>query len=140
QPDRFLLGGKQLRLVELLGRNRRMNRARDPSTGASRPGLRRRARPALGGPSRFEIEDRALADERVLLGLLPRRLGLLEDREHALAAGPGGAQRTTLDERLDRLLVHGAGVDPFAEVPQRGEPALRAGVLDRLHRLVADAL
>ena len=33
-----------------------------------------------------EVEDRSLPDERVLLGLLARRLRLLEHHEHALAA------------------------------------------------------
>ena len=97
----------------------------------------RRGRLAFGG----QVEDRALADQRVQLGLLPRGLGLLEHREHPLAARAGRAEGAALDQRLDRLLVDRAGVDALAEVPQRGEaPALLARALDRLDRLVADAL
>ena len=53
----------------------------------------------------------------------------------------GRAERAALDQRLDRLLVDRAAVDALAEVPQRGErAALLARALDRLDRLVADAL
>ena len=88
-----------------------------------------------------QVEDRALADQRVLLDLLAGRLRLLEHVQHALAARPGRAERAALDQRLDRLLVDRAVVDALAEVPQRGElPALLARALDRLDGLVADAL
>ena len=87
------------------------------------------------------VEDRALADLGVLLGLLAGALGLLEDGEHALAGRAGGAERAALDQGLDRLLVHRPVVDALTEVPQRREVAvLGAGGLDRLHRLEADAL
>jgi hypothetical protein len=88
-----------------------------------------------------EVEDRALADLRVELGLLPGALRGLEHLEHAAPAGPGRPERPALDQRLDRLLVDGAAVDALAEVPQRHErAALRACPLDRLDGRVADAL
>ena len=142
QPDRFLLGREQLGLVELLRGDRRMHRLGQPET-------RERARGAVGARSPaggvllafLEVEDRALSDEGVLLGLLARRLGLLEHFEHPPAGGTGGAEGAALDERLDRLLVDRAGVHALAEVPQRIELAvLLAGPFDRLHGLVADAL
>ena len=95
-----------------------------------------------GGASVFlQVEDRALADLRVLLHLLAGGLGLLEHLEHSLARRAGRVERAALDQRLDRLLVDGAAVDALAEVPDRGERAvLLARALDRLDRLVADAL
>ena len=119
------------RLLELLGRDRRVGgRANAPPgrAGARRahragsPPTRRVTRDAGRGCATrigFEVEDRALTDLRVLLGLLARGLRLLEHREHALAAGPGGAERAALDQRLDRLLVDRAAVHALAEVPQR---------------------
>ena len=71
-----------------------------------------------------EVEDRALADLRVELRLLARGLRRLEHGEHALAGRAGRAEGAALDQRLDRLLVHGAAVDALAEVPQRGELAV----------------
>ena len=54
---------------------------------------------------------------------------------------PVDPNAAALDQRLDRLLVDGTAVDPGAEVPQVGErPAFFPGSLDRLDRLVADAL
>src|ERR1700704_5090752 len=92
--------------------------------------------------SRFcQVEDRALTDQGVLLGLLSGALRLLEHRQHALATRACRAERTALDQGLDRLLVYRAVVDALAEVPQRGElAAILARPLDRLDRLVADAL
>src|SRR5207248_2111501 len=88
-----------------------------------------------------EVEDRCLADERVLLCLLPGRLRLLEHFKHALAAGPGRTEGSALDQRLDRLAVHSPAVDALAEVPQRAELApLAARLLDRLDGLIADSL
>ena len=125
QADRLLLGGQQLGAIELLGGDRRMAGAR-----------RTPARPAPSAGVGAEVEDRALADERVLLGLLARPLGLLEHREHALARVAGRAEGAALDQRLDRLLVDRAVVDAGAEVPQVAERApLLAGALDRLDGL-----
>ena len=88
-----------------------------------------------------EVEDAALADLGVELRLLARGLRLLEDAEHALARGAGGAEGAALDERLDRPLVDRARVDAGAEVPDRPElPTLLARRLDRLDRRVAHAL
>src|SRR5271168_2824821 len=81
-----------------------------------------------------EVEDRALADERILLDLLARPLGLLEHLEHALAARSGRAERAALDQRLDRLLVDRSAVHALAEIPQRNELSARlARPLDRLN-------
>src|SRR4051794_19125669 len=92
-------------------------------------------------PAEAEVEDRALPDLRVLLGLLAGRLGLLQHRQHALARRAGRAERAALDERFDRLLVDGTTVDALAEVPDRGErSALFACALDRLDGREADAL
>ena len=101
-------------------------------------GGRAEATTAAGAPPLAEVEDRALADQRVLLRLLPRPLRLLEHLEHAPPRRAGRAERAALDQRLDRLLVDRAGVDALAEVPQRGErPALLARALDRLDGLEA---
>src|SRR5262249_43263985 len=80
QPDRLLLPGKQLRLLELLRRDRRMDRARQSR------------RTLCGGHGRLQVEDRALADEGVLLRLLTGGLSFLENREHPLAARSGRAE------------------------------------------------
>src|ERR1019366_2569402 len=76
---------------------------------------------AAGGSLFLEIEDRALTDLGVLLDLLAVGLRFLEDLQHPLAAGTGRAERATLDQRLDRLLVDRAVVHALAEVPDRGE-------------------
>ena len=77
-----------------------------------------------------EIEDRALADLRVLLLLGAGALRLLEHGEHPLARRAGRAERAALDQRLDRPLVDRRAVDAAAEVPDRLErPALLAGGL-----------
>src|SRR6185437_443723 len=82
-----------------------------------------------------------LSYKRVLLGLLAGGLGRFEHREHALACRTRGAERTALDQGLDRLLVDSPTVHALTEVPQGGERAiLLACALDRLDRLVADAL
>jgi hypothetical protein len=67
-------------LLELAGGDRRMTRPQQ--AGAGRGGTASR-RPAAGGA--VEVEDRALPDLGVLLGLLAGGLGLLEHGEHALA-------------------------------------------------------
>ena len=111
QPDRLLLGGEQLPLVELLIGNGRVDRAGEPRAagdgGRSRAVRRRRAAggAAIGRRVGGEIEDRALADERILLRLLAGGLGTLEDFQHALARRPGGAERAALDghDLLDEL-------------------------------------
>src|SRR6185503_2818158 len=97
QADRLLLDGQQLGLLELLGGDRRVLR------------LGERGR-------RVEVEDRALPDLRVELGLLTRALRLLEHDEHAAPARAGRAERPALDQRLDRLLVDLLAVDARAEV------------------------
>ena len=123
QPDRLLLGRQQLGAVELDRRDRRVARGRERRSrrsAATSPPVGR------GGSAGIEVEDRALADQRVLLGLLARALGLLEHRQHALAGGAGRAERAALDQRLDRLLVDRAAVDARAEVEQV-EERTRAG-------------
>src|SRR5579862_210101 len=101
-----------------------------------------RAGRARGGLAvEAKVEDRPLTDQRVLLRLLPRALGLLEDREHALARGFGGTEGAALDQRFDRLLVDRPAVHAGTEVPQIAKrSALFPRALDRLHRCVADAL
>ena len=137
QADRLLLDRQQLRLVELLARDRGIHGSRQ----RARPILRRAGRALPLARRRREVEDRRLADERVLLCLLPRRLRLLEHFEHAPAAGPGRSEGSALDQRLDRLAVHRPAVDALAEVPQRAELApFAARLLDRLHSLIPDSL
>jgi len=134
QPDRVLLVRQQLVLLELGGRDRRVR-----GTGEGR-GC---AVGWVGAVSlRFEeVEDRPLPDLGVLLDLLAGALRLLQDLQHALARRAGRAEGPALDQRLDRALVDGLGVDALAELPDRGElAALLAGALDRLDRGVADAL
>jgi hypothetical protein len=137
QPDRFLLRGEQLWLLELDRRDRRVQRAREAERAAGGCLCSR-------GCVFLQIEDRALPDLRVLLQLLACPLGLLEDFEHPLAGRAGGAERAALDQRLDRLLVDRAVVDALAEVPDRAEWAgglrISARPFDRLDGLVADAL
>ncbi len=121
QAERLLLGGQQLGAVEL--------DAEGSARGWVWPVTGRRRIPA----AEPEVEDRALADQRVLLGLLPGALGLLEHVSMPLRRGAGGAEGAALDQRLDRLLVHRAAVDPGAEVPQVPErSALLPRPLDRL--------
>ena len=103
QADRLLLAGQQLRALELVDRDRRVRRR----------GERRGA--AVG---RAEVEDRALADLGVELGLGARALRGLQHLEHPAARGAGGAEGAAHDQRLDRLLVDRAAVDALAEVPQ----------------------
>ena len=92
-------------------------------------GLRRAGRsPLAAEPVAAEVEDRALADLGVLLGLLARALRGFEHDQHPLARGAGGVEGAALDQRLDRALVHGPGVHALAEVPQRRE---RAALLAR---------
>src|SRR6185437_6914582 len=135
QPDRLLLDRQQLGLVELLARDRRMHRPREARGGCGARPVRRAV------PAFCQVEDRTLADLRILLDLLARALRLLEHGEHALAARAGRTERAALDQGLDRLLVDGAVVDALAEVPQRGElAALPSPPFDRLNRLIADAL
>src|SRR3954452_11959812 len=137
EPDGLLLDGQQLRLLELLGRNRliRIPPARHEGRGGAGAG----AGAAIAEVA--EVEDAPLADLGVELRLLARGLRLLEHVEHALARGPGGAEGAALDEGLDRALVDRAWVDAGAEVPDRRElPALLAGRLDRLDGREAHAL
>src|SRR3954466_6836292 len=133
EPDGLLLDGQQLRLLELLGRNRRIRipPARHEGRGGAGAAIAEVA----------EVEDAPLADLGVQLRLLARGLRLLEHAEHALARGPGGAEGAALDQRLDRALVDRPGVDAGAEVPDRPElPALLARRLDRLDGREAHAL
>src|SRR3954464_676192 len=92
-------------------------------------------------PRLAQVEDRALADQRVLLRLLACALGRLQHRQQALARGAGRVERPALDQSLDRALVDRTRVDALAEVPQRAERSpLFAAALDRLHGGVAHAL
>ena len=78
------------------------------------------------------VEDRALADLRVLLGLLPGGLRLLEHGEHALARRAGRAERAALDQRLDRLLVDRAAGRRARRSPRatsNGPPSSRAALI-----------
>ena len=76
QADRLLLQRQQL------------GRSNSPAGIGAWPGVRERRRRSRRRPSEPEVEDRSLADQRVLLGLLAGGLGLLEHREHALADAP----------------------------------------------------
>ena len=126
--DSFSAASSSVRSNSIVGIGAWLRRDRDAASGAAR---RRRDRGRRSSPGR----------SGVLLGLLAGRLGLLEHRQHALAAGAGRAERAALDQRLDRLLVDRAAVDPLAEVEQVGErTVLLARPLDRLDRRVADAL
>ena len=110
--ERLLLQAQQLALVELLEADRRVLGA-----GAG-------ARLGPGPPPpRSKIEP--WPELRVLLGLLARGRGMAARLEHALAGAAGGVERAALDQALDRALVDRAGVDPLAEVPERGELAVR---------------
>src|SRR5271154_5179865 len=147
QPDRFLLCSQQLGLLVLLARDRRVHGAGEPRAWHERTALSDRlgacAHPSVGAPGRLflQVEDRALADLRVLLELLPGGLCRLQDLHHPLAARAGRAEGPALDERLDRLLVDRAVVNALAEVPQRGgRAALLPRPFDRLDRLIANAL
>ena len=95
---------------------------------------------AAGFPVVAEVEDRALAELRVLLRLLPRRLGGRQRLQHSLAGRPGRVERAALDQAFDRPFVDGAGVDPLAEVPDRGDRPILARPQDRLDRRMADVL
>ncbi len=115
--ERLLLHRQQLGALELGGRDRRAVLGR--LAGA------RLRRLALA-----EVEDRALAELRVLLRLLAGRLRRRQRLEHPLAGGPGRVERAALDQAFDRAFVDRAGVDPLAEVPDRGDrrcPRGRAG-------------
>src|ERR1019366_971022 len=104
-------------LLELLHRNRRVDRAPEPERCDVLSGrCRARGGGRVGGSLFLEIEDRALTHLGVLLGLLAVGLRFLEDLQHPLAAGTGRAERATLDQRLDRLLVDRAVVHALAEV------------------------
>ena len=111
QADRLLLDREQLGLLELLagigGWLGRGERAAAPLPA-----------PVVGAA---EVEDRALADQRVLLRPPARPPAPARAPQHPLARRAGRAERAALDERLDRLLVDGAVVDALAEVPDRGE-------------------
>ena len=87
-----------------------------------------------------EVEDRALAHLRVLLGLLAGRLGRRQDLQHPAPRGAGRVEGAALDQAFDRAFVDGARVDPLAEVPDRVDRRVRARPQDRLDRRVADVL
>src|SRR3954447_7204827 len=97
---------------------------------------------AGGGPAAVArvaaIEARPLAQPAILLSLLAggRRRG--QRLQQPLAAGAGGVEGPALDQAFDRPFVDRARVDPFAEIPDRGDRAVLAGVQDRLYRRVAD--
>ena len=87
QPDRLLLDGEQLRLLELLDRDRRVGRTSERRARAAGAPRSRPPNPSITSPPHparvarsapGQVEDRALADLGVLLSLLARGLGLLE--------------------------------------------------------------
>ena len=86
QADRFLLGRQQLGAAELLAGDR----------GVAGPGERRPPRPRAAVARGPEIEDRPLADERVLLGLLARPPG----PARAPPACPCGERRWSRRRRI----------------------------------------
>src|SRR5436309_38629 len=98
QAEGFLLRSQQLGPLELDARDR---------------GVAWRGRPH---GATAQVEDRALAGQRVLLGLLACALGLLEHLKHPLAGRTGRAERPALDQCLDRFLVDRTTVDARAEV------------------------
>ena len=103
---------QQLVALELVRRDRR---------------VARRGRRRVRSPTRVEqVEDRALAHLRVLLGALAGGLRGVQHVEHPAARGAGGLERAALDQRLDRALVHRAAVDALAEVPDARERAVLA--------------
>src|SRR5215210_953870 len=96
-------------------------------------------RTATGGLVRAgaEVEDRALAEPRVLLGLLAGTGRHRQCLQHAPSCGAGRVQGAALDQALDRPLVDGAVVYALAELIERGELAAGlASLEDRLHGLV----
>src|SRR4051812_49051874 len=96
------------------------------------PGEAAGATAAVGVPvaaEAREVEDRGLPDLRVELRLGAGRLRRLQHVEHALARRAGGAEAAALDQRLDRALVHAAGVHALAEVPQGREGERRRVVV-----------
>src|SRR5688572_2777347 len=87
------------------------------------------------------VEDRPLAELRVLLRLRARALRLRQDLEHSRARGAERVERARLDEALDRALVDRAAVHALAEVPDRRErPACLARGDDRVDGRAAHAL
>src|SRR5207253_6829765 len=131
QAERLLLQFEQLVLRELAGRDDRV---------MARSGF------AFGAVA--EVEDRALAEQLVGLLLLSPGERLLEAFEHPAPRRAGRVERTALDERLERALVDGLGVDALGEIPDgRERPTLLArphdraagGLADVLHRVEAEA-
>src|SRR3954468_2400701 len=117
--ERLLLEAEQLPLVKLL----RPDRCMVP---------RRRAGLLRSAP---EVEDRGLAQARVLLGLLAEGDRGGQDLQHPLSGGAGRVERSTFDEALHGALVDGTRVNLLTEVPERGElPTLLARVEDGLDR------
>src|SRR5436190_7885047 len=113
EAERLLLQPQQLRLLELLGSDRRV----------------------------LDLEHRLLAEERLLLaGGAGAKCGF-ERIEHAHARRPSRVERAALDERVERPLVRGGGVDALTEVPDRLErPALLARANDRARRRLPNVL
>ena len=102
------------------------------------PAASRRRRPA-------EIEDRALADQRVLLGLLTRALGLLEHLSMPLRVAPVDPNAPHLISASIAFLLT-ARLSIRSQKSNRlderagGRVVVPASLLDRLDGRVADAL
>ena len=123
------------RLLELARRDRRVGRAAERRA--------RRRRPAAAGVAAVaEVEDRALADLRVLLRLLARGLRLLEHLEHALAASRRSSRSAPhlISASIAFLLTARPSTRSQKSHSELNGAALLARPLDRLDRLVADAL
>ena len=98
EPERLLLQPQQVVLLELLRPDRRV----------------RRLLVGLG-------EERLLPAQALVLRALPVRERVLERLEHPAARAAGRVERPTLDQRLERALVHDLRVDPLGELPERRE-------------------
>src|SRR5437660_1060620 len=85
-----------------------------------------------------QVEDRSLPEAARVVGGVAGAECLVEHLEHRLARA---GQRTRLDERLERALVHELRVDAVGEVPDvRERPTVGARGDDRAARVLADVL
>ena len=89
------------------------------------------------------VEQRALPEQTIGGVLLRPGDDHLEELQHPFSRLPLGnvVEGATLDQRLERTLVHELRIDALGEVPDRRErTALRASTDDRLGGRIADVL
>ncbi len=125
EAERLLLEAQQLALVELARRDRRVV----PLGRAHRRSSKRRRR-STPGPRCRSWANR-----------WPSPSALSSTASMPDPAGAGRVERSALDERLERALVHGLRVGALGELPDRLErAALAARPDDRLGRSLSDVL